>query len=1223
MDKPFLIGELLGKDLLICSLCSEYYKDPRILPCEDTFCRKCLQKLFDEKQAKTSTKITTMPCPKCRASTIVPPIGISGFPLDMNIRKKKEEFMNKLMDNVGSSQDKKGGTDSSKTSSLPRVARQLLEERQREQQDNRPSYMKSTPPTSPEDYLKSRPAFSPAAPFSPGSARRNKVVDGLIRGRRERSPHVSTMTAPSATPLFTPMDPYVDEDTHANRPFSGSRPSRLASPRVRLHSGARHKSDPGLANMFKSPTSPSDGFLSPDTSTSSGRSTPSPLSPETNNNIPGSYKVTDSFDIPKNYPASDRPSRTRRNVHFQDVNSDVSKSQKETDECGVKDEHSVWSDARTNTNAGAHEQRDSRNDSVSHSQSASVTANDESGRGRLAGQKETSRTSNIKPGGSPVKVPLSPPSSSPVNLTNQKSTSSAKSAEQRSASSSLTGSQSKQQAKNLPSSLGGESKKKAPSLKGSDMSGSPRSTNGSTTVKGSDMSGSPRSTNGSTTVKSSGSSPQGEEAKVETVEFSDKVCTSPGKVRRRPNIPTSLTDKSLSPDGRTPYVSPTRGVKSTATKAKTGKTPQINTNSLPQNHPPNVFTFDGASKCDKTKDISNKGKHSGEEKKGPELTGNTSSRSSVKNAKNISATTTKENIRTSIHNRKMTNTTKNDVTPEHIIQDKVASKAKVQEMGRTKDNDTGHVKVHGTAHTRDKDMGHVKVQGTACSNDKDMGHVKVQGTARTKDKDMGHVARHTKDKDINVVKVQEAEHTKSVHGVRLTSNLDSSTNIANKKYPTSVIDMPSKPRTLDHKGASSDVLETGKVDTPDVVLCKDEEIKVTGTTPLSGSKSSVKSHGDTGGTRQTHSQRGTDRTPAHNGYKVSPDHPPSATRQHVPDRPGISKPSTRDADLINRPRNKTVDNTPSPDTGRRRADEDTISTQCQGHQSNVSIDNKSKVCNEDREITESDSGNIKPGGPVSCDTSHTLFTQEEVTILAEVVTQQQRVISDSQHKSSVPKNSTGTPVISGPTGDRVPGKKHQESINSIDPLTQKIYTVKVEKAKSDSSVEIPSSNVENNRSVNSKSRAIPVFCDDSANKVLHNNLITKPTTESVESDGLTANNSTCETHEDINVNKERINSYQDITGEIKSEIKSEAHSPHFNTSDIHSTEQSEGISVFDNTTPSSPRPGEDVINEDVSNEETIADDDAHDSPWKTIYQDIYDDITREVSEERDHWYVSS
>lgn len=65
--------------LLSCSVCLERYNNPRILPCQHTFCRTpCLQGLIDPRSRK-------LKCPECRKEHVVPPNGAAGFPANITI----------------------------------------------------------------------------------------------------------------------------------------------------------------------------------------------------------------------------------------------------------------------------------------------------------------------------------------------------------------------------------------------------------------------------------------------------------------------------------------------------------------------------------------------------------------------------------------------------------------------------------------------------------------------------------------------------------------------------------------------------------------------------------------------------------------------------------------------------------------------------------------------------------------------------------------------------------------------------------------------------------------------------------------------------------------------------------------------------------------------------------------------------------------------------------
>ena len=95
-EQPFVLDGVIGKEVLLCFVCSQYYKDPRVLPCQHTFCRGCLQRYHDLRQAESTTKTSTIPCPKCQSITQVPQIGVTGFPHDTKLRQMKEVYLKTL-----------------------------------------------------------------------------------------------------------------------------------------------------------------------------------------------------------------------------------------------------------------------------------------------------------------------------------------------------------------------------------------------------------------------------------------------------------------------------------------------------------------------------------------------------------------------------------------------------------------------------------------------------------------------------------------------------------------------------------------------------------------------------------------------------------------------------------------------------------------------------------------------------------------------------------------------------------------------------------------------------------------------------------------------------------------------------------------------------------------------------------------------------------------------
>jgi len=70
-------------DMTECCICIEVFTDPRVLPCQHTFCLKCLLNYGKDKQPGDR-----MPCPLCRKRFTIPADGLSGI--------QKNFFMEKL-----------------------------------------------------------------------------------------------------------------------------------------------------------------------------------------------------------------------------------------------------------------------------------------------------------------------------------------------------------------------------------------------------------------------------------------------------------------------------------------------------------------------------------------------------------------------------------------------------------------------------------------------------------------------------------------------------------------------------------------------------------------------------------------------------------------------------------------------------------------------------------------------------------------------------------------------------------------------------------------------------------------------------------------------------------------------------------------------------------------------------------------------------------------------
>ncbi|KAK7097058.1 RING finger protein 207-like [Littorina saxatilis] len=80
--------EAAAKNPLICGVCLERYRSPKLLPCFHTFCERCVQKVAGARPS--------FPCPTCRTVTVMPPGGAkelqANFYLEKDLAKLESEF---------------------------------------------------------------------------------------------------------------------------------------------------------------------------------------------------------------------------------------------------------------------------------------------------------------------------------------------------------------------------------------------------------------------------------------------------------------------------------------------------------------------------------------------------------------------------------------------------------------------------------------------------------------------------------------------------------------------------------------------------------------------------------------------------------------------------------------------------------------------------------------------------------------------------------------------------------------------------------------------------------------------------------------------------------------------------------------------------------------------------------------------------------------------------
>ncbi|XP_033890902.2 tripartite motif-containing protein 2 isoform X2 [Acipenser ruthenus] len=87
---PSPVVRQIDKQFLICSICLDRYKNPKVLPCLHTFCERCLQNYIP-------VHSLTLSCPVCRQTSILPEKGVSAL--------QNNFFITNLMDVLQRSPD--------------------------------------------------------------------------------------------------------------------------------------------------------------------------------------------------------------------------------------------------------------------------------------------------------------------------------------------------------------------------------------------------------------------------------------------------------------------------------------------------------------------------------------------------------------------------------------------------------------------------------------------------------------------------------------------------------------------------------------------------------------------------------------------------------------------------------------------------------------------------------------------------------------------------------------------------------------------------------------------------------------------------------------------------------------------------------------------------------------------------------------------------------------
>ena len=70
------------KDITECSICTEMFTNPKMLPCFHTFCLKCIEEFCEKKEEGD-----TLPCPVCRKEFVVPTGGLSKLSVNFFVER--------------------------------------------------------------------------------------------------------------------------------------------------------------------------------------------------------------------------------------------------------------------------------------------------------------------------------------------------------------------------------------------------------------------------------------------------------------------------------------------------------------------------------------------------------------------------------------------------------------------------------------------------------------------------------------------------------------------------------------------------------------------------------------------------------------------------------------------------------------------------------------------------------------------------------------------------------------------------------------------------------------------------------------------------------------------------------------------------------------------------------------------------------------------------------
>lgn len=90
MEGANLMQSPIVKELITCEVCAKFLINPRVLPCQHSFCLLCLENIHALRQADSHIRLGSLRCPTCRAIAAIPLGGLDCFPVDQKVEKVRQ-----------------------------------------------------------------------------------------------------------------------------------------------------------------------------------------------------------------------------------------------------------------------------------------------------------------------------------------------------------------------------------------------------------------------------------------------------------------------------------------------------------------------------------------------------------------------------------------------------------------------------------------------------------------------------------------------------------------------------------------------------------------------------------------------------------------------------------------------------------------------------------------------------------------------------------------------------------------------------------------------------------------------------------------------------------------------------------------------------------------------------------------------------------------------------